>query len=257
MKEDTLFIPTVAEVFEACSVLFGHDTKFSIDFLKYLQPSGVKAAYWKKAKETHPDMAITLGSNPDDLNLQFKEVNLAYELLNTAIKEGDQLLLRKKTTPKNKPKPDFRSKPKPQADKTRSNDHFYNGMIPRRELLIGQYLYYSGIISWRTLIDSIIWQRRNRPMLGKLASDWNILTNQEIQQVLNQRKFNEKFGEAAIRSGLFTPSQLMTLLGRQRRLQKPIGAFYIQKYLLHTRELERIVREQRQHNRKAVWDQWS
>ena len=80
----------------------------SVEFLRYLKPSGVKAAYRKRALETHPDRAVgqaflcgevpTAGirsrrrrgssvpcaaerPGPDFLEKRFKEINVAYQLL--------------------------------------------------------------------------------------------------------------------------------------------------------------------------------
>ncbi len=46
------------ELFNACRVLFGSETQVTRGFLEYLQVSGIKSAYRKKALETHPDRRI-------------------------------------------------------------------------------------------------------------------------------------------------------------------------------------------------------
>ena len=43
------------ELYHSCRIIFGKDLKVSHDFLQYLQLSGVKKAYRKKALELHPD----------------------------------------------------------------------------------------------------------------------------------------------------------------------------------------------------------
>ena len=50
-------LPVIAKVdlFNACKVLFGPYNKISMDFLRYLEPSLLKAVYRKKALETHLD----------------------------------------------------------------------------------------------------------------------------------------------------------------------------------------------------------
>ncbi len=69
------------DLFKACESLFGTDIDASVEFLRYLKPAGVRAAYRKKAMETHPDRAILVAVEPDFLEKRFKEVNLAYQLL--------------------------------------------------------------------------------------------------------------------------------------------------------------------------------
>jgi preprotein translocase subunit Sec63 len=69
------------DLFKACESLFGMDIDVSVEFLRYLKPAGVKAAFRKKALETHPDRAIMLAGQTDSLENRFKEINLAYQLL--------------------------------------------------------------------------------------------------------------------------------------------------------------------------------
>ncbi len=70
------------ELFKACQVIFGAELNISRQFLEYVQLSGVKTAYRKRAKETHPDVlagqgefAIKRGAR------QFQSVKEAYESL--------------------------------------------------------------------------------------------------------------------------------------------------------------------------------
>ena len=142
-----LTVPSKTELFNACSILFGFDSPISSEFLISLNPSDLRAAYLKKSLETHPDRARVLGENEIALNKRFKKVNLAYESLRSAIESNIRYILKERTT----------------VSKTKRSwfsDHFYRGRLPKRELLIGQFLYYSGIVSWRTLIGAIIWQKR-------------------------------------------------------------------------------------------------
>ncbi len=254
-------IPSQNELFDACTVLFGPDVTLSIEFLKYLRPSGVKAAYRKRARETHPDMSRMLGMDETLLNERFKAVTLAYELLNMAVKENGAVFtgamksnMWKTARPRTKP---FHRKPP--TDNSRKNgfsDHFYNGFIPKRELRIGQYLYYTGSITWGMLIDSVLWQRRNRPLIGQIAREWKILTGEDIHEILMARNAGEKFGECAIRKCFITPFNLLALLGKQRKLQQPIGEYFIRQAILRSEEIETIVEQQKVHNRKAFWRNW-
>ena len=43
------------ELYRACRIIFGPDLTVSREFLEYIQSSGVKSAFRKKAMETHPD----------------------------------------------------------------------------------------------------------------------------------------------------------------------------------------------------------
>lgn len=234
------FIPAEKEISNACRVLFGSEVLVSTDFLKYLQPEGLKAAFRKKALETHPDRAKTVGIVEDIMNERFKEVILAYEKLSPLIEAEKGYILREEGIKTNTW----------QERQNGNFDHFYKGNFPKRKLLIGQFLYYSGIISWRTLIEAIAWQRRQRPPIGRIARDWNLLSSYDIKRILTERDNGEKFGEYALRKRYITPFNLMSLLGKQRMLQRPIGEHFIEQDILSAIELDRFIERLRSHNRE-------
>jgi len=236
-----LFIPSEREVFNACQVLFGSNVSVSVDFLKYLQPAGLKTAFRKKVLETHPDRAKVVGIDDEGImNERFREVVHAYEKLSPLIEAEKRYILREggiKTDT-------WRERQK------KNVDHFYEGFFPKRKLLIGQFLYYSGVISWRTLIKAIACQRRQRPSIGQIALDWNFISSYDIKRILTGRDCGEKFGECALRKGYITPYNLMALLGKQRILQRPIGEHFVERNILSAMELERMVEKLQSHNRE-------
>ncbi len=291
-------VPTTTnELFDACTVLFGPEVEISLDFLNYLKPSGIKAAFRKKARETHPDRARVLGKNEDMMNELFKEVTLAYEKLNSAFGNDGKFNIfqeekqasgyqANRTEKQSKPytKSSYRSKSndkrnngknaghkkahgfqrrytyKSSQDNKKGGDnrsgfadHFYRGAyLPKRELLLGQFLYYSGLISWRNLIESVTWQRMNRPTIGQLAAEWNLLNSEEIRRILMLRNFGEKFGECAIRMKYVNPHTIQALLWKQRRVQQPIGEFFIHNNIMKAQEIEDMVKKLKLHNYNAV-----
>jgi curved DNA-binding protein CbpA len=82
---------TETDVVQACQTLFGKELNVSKDFLSYMQPSGVKSAYRKKAKEHHPDFFAA-----DPLHIQqkqtvlFREILRAYDVLNLFFKQREK-----------------------------------------------------------------------------------------------------------------------------------------------------------------------
>ncbi|MBF0117957.1 MAG: DnaJ domain-containing protein [Desulfobacterales bacterium] len=242
--------PSVSEVYDACRVLFGQEVRLSIDFLKYLQPSGIKAAYWKKAIESHPDHAKRLGQAESVLNEKFKKITVAYETLKSVVKGNGELILKENVTIHN-------SSYNKQSTKRKTNnypsysDHYYKGVLPQRPLLIGQFLYYSGHVSWRTLLDAVIWQKQNRPRIGQIALELGLLTHEDIQTILRDRNLKEAFGQCAIRKGILTPFNLMMLIGKQTRLQKPIGEYFIKKGIIQRSQIDLFVTKQNFHNRSV------
>ena len=254
-----------------CYLLFGSEIFNYVDFLRGLSPSELKTAYRKKAFETHPDRARTLGKNEDKMYDRFKEVITAYERLNSVVQGGKIFILRdevpkkenaartnRHTQTRQKSTSGFsytgnvRKSKHTQMAKRSASDRFYNGNVPKRELLIGQFLYYSGLISWKTLFDAVYWQRKRRPIIGKIALDWGILTSDDIKRILTERNHKEHFGEYALRNGFITHFEHLAIIGRQKKLQPPIGEYFIQQGILANTELRKMIESLKIHNRKVI-----
>lgn len=208
--------------------------------------SGLKAAYRKKAFETHPDRAKVVGEDEAKMTKLFLDATSAYNKLTPIIKSNGTILLGNKI--------DLRRKREESTERKRSqtgfSDHFHTGDIPKRHMLIGQFLYYSGVISWNTLINATVWQKRQRPMIGQIALKWRKLSEHEIQRILIRRNFGEKFGVCAVRTGYLTRFEVMVLLGSQRRLKCPIGEYFVRLDILRDQDMEKMVARQRVHNRR-------
>lgn len=237
------------DLLNACRTLFGPAVQLSIDFLRDLEPSELKSAYRKRVFETHPDRANLVGKSEAEMNRHFNKVILAYEILSPVIRGERKIILGDKADVQRK----NRETTVRRKTENRFRDHFYKGYLPKRELLTGQFLYYSGIISWKTLIRAIIWQRRQRPSIGQIAREWGFLSSYDIQRILINRNYKEKFGEYALRKGYITPFQLMALLGRQRRFQYPIGEYFIERDILSSGEMDEMIERMQDHNMRAFW----
>ncbi len=254
-----------------CYLLFGSKIFNYVDFLKGLSPSELKAAYRKKAFETHPDRARTLGKNEDTMDDRFKKVITAYERLNSVVQGGKIYILRdevpkkenatrtnRHTQTRQKSTSGFsytgnvRKSKHTQMTRKSASDRFYNGNVPKRELLIGQFLYYSGLISWKTLCDAVYWQRKRRPIIGKIALDWGILSSDDIKRILTERSYKDKFGEYALQNGFITHFEYLAIIGRQRKLQPPIGEYFIKQGILVSTELKKMIESLKNHNRKVL-----
>ncbi|MCP4717045.1 MAG: J domain-containing protein [Deltaproteobacteria bacterium] len=239
-----------ADLLKACRIIFGNNVSVTIDFLHYVQLVGLKAAYRKKAFETHPDRARAMGTYEAGMTEKFKRVREAYELLHNYLSKKPlrTSLTAQARTARKEPAV---QQPHSRAPGAARVDHFYNGRMPNRTLLIGQFLYYSGAVSWKTLIAAISWQRRQRPRIGQLAVDWGLLSSQEILCVLSGRTSNEKFGECATRMGYISSLQQIALVGKQRRMQRPIGHFFVHAGVVLDNDLPHILSKQKMHNRNV------
>lgn len=229
------------KILNACQVLFGDNTLYSINFLEGLDKLELKTAYRKKVMETHPDRAKTLGINENIMKYRFQNVISAYNLLTPFIEKKKMIL-------NNNTKDEPQKATKSASEKSRIYEKFHKGKIPRKKLLLGQFLYYSGIISFKTLLAAIAWQRSKRPCFGKIAKDWNFLTNNNISTILTKRGPREKMGEYALNNGYINAFQFMAVLGRQRMLQPLFGDYFVKKRILSPRQLEDLNQKAMEHN---------
>lgn len=124
------------------------------------------------------------------------------------------------------------------------------GQLPRRSLLLAEFLHGCGLITWQQRIAAIVWQRQQRPAIGQLAQHWGYLTPWQIEAVLNARQAGERFGDAAVRLGWITPFQRQVLLGGQRRSQQPIGHYFLEQRILSSVVLQRALQAFAEHNRR-------
>lgn len=246
---------TESQVLLACQTLFGSEIPASRAFLQYLQPSGVKSAYRRKAKETHPD--IIAGTDPGlqkQQSLLFVEILKAYDVLNAFFKQRERGLWRlPAATP-----PRTRARPRPHAGTTQRPDGNADlkrpRPIPKRPLEFGRYLYYRGCISYKTLIEAVTWQRIQRPAIGDIALQWGWLNSIGIQQVLNARHVFGRFGEKAVGLGLLSSFQVKTLLYFQRSQQERLGRYFVLNGFLSQHELDRLVADLDDHNARILSD---
>lgn len=237
-----------ATLINACRTLFGDELLLSKEFLTYLQPNGVKAAYRLKAKEAHPDRFA--GSSPKVRKQQtafFQEVNKAYDLLRNFFQEReleDGPWRQPRTTGYRSAK----SKPRrhtPTAKKSSCR-------IPERTLEFGHYLYHRGLITYAQLINALVWQRQQRPVLGELAINLGWLKKEDTLQVSQQRGPYARFGERAIRMGLLSPGQVKALILYQRTMQKKLGQYFVEKGILSSEEIEHLAGKLTEHNTRFL-----
>jgi len=242
-RDNRIILPE-KHLLHSCMILFGPEAQITPQFLCYLQPAGVKTAYRRLAMETHPDRSHHIGVDEAILEERFKEVNRAYEQIFSYIREPDRYILT--TPPKSFYRPD-RPATKPAAAQ---HHNTYQGGIPSRRIFIGQYLYYSGVISMRQMWGAVGWQKIQRPRFGDIACKLRWLTPSDIQNILRYRYRGELFGEFALRRGLLSRYQLLVLLGRQKRLQPRIGDYFIERGILFPRKLDAVEAALKEHNRR-------
>jgi len=236
------------DVLNAYHVIFGSAGCFSVDLLRHLNPTALKTAYRRKAFETHPDRSLIVGKMENEMSNCFVEVTLAYQTLQSALKNFHS----NGSGYDNRFTKEFNKRTANTVNRNDATDFFYKGRIPKRKLLIGQFLYYSGIVSWKKLIEAISWQKMQRPPIGQIAMKWGILSEYDIQALLKrrslERNFHKRFGEYALLKGYITSYELLAILGKQRMLHRPIGEYFIEKRILPAHNMDRMIEKLRTHN---------
>ena len=233
---------TESEVFRACRTLFGSELPLSRDFLHYLRPAGVRSAYRKKAKVTHPDrFAIAASGTREKQQRLFQDLNQAHQTVLKFLKQRElpasgYFRSRSRNTYSH-------ATPRRQE---RPYSKYYRGALPARPLQFGLFLYYLGLVPFNAVISAITWQRQQRPVLGEIAKRWGWLND---EQILNHRSGVRKFGERAEQIGLLTSHQTRTMLYHQRSQQKQMGRYFIDQGFFNDEALNQLLNQLAEHNR--------
>ena len=226
----------------ACSLLFGPGHALPAELGGESWQRELRDAWRQRVLESHPDRAAVLGRDEAELEEEFRSLAEAYQILAQASRPDREGAPRAARPPRREPDRPARA----------PVDHLHRGSVPRRPLLLAEFLYYAGRISWRNLVEAVAWQRGQRPSIGRIAVEWGHLSEDGVREVLAARRRaggpGTPFGERALRLGLITSGQLLALLGRQRRLQRRIGEFFVERGILAAAESAALERELAAHN---------
>jgi hypothetical protein len=276
---------SLEDVVAAGRVLFGPG--FVADGLGWRE--ALKTTYRRRALETHPDRARAVGRSESELAREFKKVGEAYRVLSAlcagplpppaaprahpaaphahARPAASRARPRPAAAPRSRPSsPPPPSRPPSAREPARAAQADTPAArvrvavrpedLPRRRLRFAEYLYYSGRVPWTAFVEAIAWQRGQRPAVGRIAIDWGFLTAEDVAQILERRRVaaaqGVPFGEFAVRLGYLTSFQLLALLGRQLRLQRRIGEFFVERGYLERDEIDELRRRIVRHN--ARWN---
>jgi hypothetical protein len=128
---------------------------------------------------------------------------------------------------------------------------FYRGPIPHRRLRLAEFLYYTGRVSWQSLIGAVVWQRKLQPRFGELAREMRSISSQDLVRILGSRLRHEQTGETAQRLRLLTSTQVERILRLQRARRRLIGRYFVEKESMSSAVLSAILLELYRHN--AHW----
>jgi hypothetical protein len=270
--------PLSAEIRQACLCLFGRGAVEDPAFLADLTDTDLKRHYREQAKHCHPDRARQLGRHETQLAVEFRRLDRHYKCLRAWLQRRGPPGPRRASTvfaasrrsatraksgevpphgPRSKARParppsQQVHRPPPQG----GHGAWPHGPLPQRRLLLAEYLFHRGLIAREHLIDALVWQRRQRPMLGQLAVEWGYLDQQQVKTVLEHKQAGERFGECARRLGLISIFQHFALLGKQKSLQQRIGGYFQQRGLLAAETIDHMVEALQEHNRSVLFRHW-
>jgi hypothetical protein len=216
-----------------------------------LDRQALKAAFRRQAHRVHPDKALAMGLPEEALAQRFRELKHAYDYL-LALLAAQRAAAVQQSAP---------GRPRPAASASRPGTRVAeaasapagtgfppSAAVPRRRLRFAQYLYYARVIGWDTLFRAMRWQHRTRPFIGQIARDIGVLSSSDVSHVLRHRRPDERFGEAALRLGRLDHLRLLTILGHQHRLDRPIGRYFVEQNILTPEELDCWLRRHWTHN---------
>jgi hypothetical protein len=219
----------------ACKIIFGPEVPVNHHFLHGLKPSRIKTIFRKKALLVHPDRLASVDRRTRERYTRlFIETKWAYDHLRKFCEERDdgKLSIKAKVRARQKPhqtrkRTDSRSR-RSRNIKTPQGTRYFNGIMPQRKLLFGEFLFYSQIVPWDAFIKAIFLQRKGRPRFGDIAEHWKYLTEAEVNTIVSGKKFLELIGETSIRMSLMNRFQVEAVLHYQRLVQRPIGEYFIE-----------------------------
>ncbi|HEY6098164.1 MAG TPA: J domain-containing protein, partial [Anaeromyxobacter sp.] len=175
---------TFDDVVRAGRILFGPAFAAEADGWR----GALRATYRRRAMETHPDRARSLGRAELELAREFRAVTDAYRILSSlragplprgaahgppprppgrgwAPGDGSPRAAARPWKPPRAPRP-----PPPPAPARAAGPRVRASVrpedLPRRRLRFAEFLYYSGRVRWSELVEAIAWQRTQRPPVG-------------------------------------------------------------------------------------------
>ncbi|MFW5850220.1 MAG: hypothetical protein ACOCXN_10685 [Spirochaetota bacterium] len=271
----------------ALRIVFGEDSPLAANVfvLATLSQRELAARFRARALDLHPDRASATGRSPEILERAFKRLHGAYRVLSRLLEDEPlrrHVLDRARSAAGTRAAadgsaegglwtPDQARRAGQGTSRTRAGGFawtdrtagaaepgtdqpgagvYYSGRVPETELRFVQFLYYHRVIDWRTMIDAITWQYRVRPKMGEIGRAYEFMSFEGVTKVLRASPQGELFGSTALRLGLLDRRQLQVVLGKQYRLNYPIGRYFVEKGILSRPEIDHLLVQHRRHNLK-------
>ena len=191
----------------------------------------------------HPDRARINGKNEELISEQFKRLNNAYSYISPFLKSKRYISI-----------PYIKPYSKYQHTKHKYSRASYSShkkrVLPKLKLRLCRFLYHKGIINYKTIINALVWQLKNRPKVGEIALLNKFITFEKILDTIKNRKIGEKFCEAAVRLDHLNTHHVSHIFKIQNSYNAPIGKYFLEKRILTRNQLHSILLELKKHNLK-------
>jgi hypothetical protein len=109
-------------------------------------------------------------------------------------------------------------------------------------------LYHADVITFSHIIEALLWQRRQRERFCEVSRRWGLLLAGEADQLLASRMPGEPVGAAAERLGLLSRAEVQAVLCFQRRRQRPLGEYFVERGLFSASSLDVFLAHLKIHN---------
>ncbi len=234
-----------AELISAVKILFGAANEYN-DFV-VPERALIKAAFRKKVKLFHPDLAVQSSMSEERLRSIFLKISSAYDMLINYWNEegkGNTIAYNSQFYGRYN---QYEVKPNIPVPTTgyMTQDYYYRGELPLRKLRFGEFLFYTGRINWRTFMDALVYQCQTRQMLGSVCVDAGFIDDNDVQNIMANRRIleSEKFGDAAIRLGYLSKQEISYALRKQYAFGQPFGKYFLDKNIFSKRLLQQLLSE--------------
>lgn len=247
------------ELFHSCRVLFGEELQVTRSFLEYLQLSGIKSAYRKKAFETHPD---TLAGKSEATKRQssdlFHIIQQAYENLTSYLDARERGFSFQTTSPPPSSRPSAQSHPASRPPRTAQKAKPAASAQPHYSRGPKKTEGWQSARAWRKTSQtktSAAGFHNQRHYQGSMPSrkllfghylyycgitDWQTI----IKALVWQRTQRPRVGEIGKRFGWLNNADILTIL-RKRNLADSFGKSAVSLGLLTERQLSLIIFQQK------------
>ena len=231
------------DIRDAFLFMFGKRIK---DFGVYLIPDALslRKTFYLQALHWHPDRVMVTGNDSAYSVEMFKKIHSAYEVLKDVAGKKVKIIPRHVPERKSQSGSNSSTFNWPYASAT-----FWNKWkMPNCRVRFAQYLFYKGVIDWNTIIDALVWQKKNRPRVGQIGLDFGYFEESTINFILSNRSLGLLFCRAAVELGFISNYQSLTMIGRQKQFNAPIGRFFTERGILSPIKLQVYLNELANYN---------